>query len=165
MEDRFAGSLLGLALADALGARHEGGALGAAVWWALGGVGSAELRWTDDTQMALGLARSLVERKGLDADHLAATWARDADWKRGYGRGARKMLARVRGGEDWRDANRAVFPDGSFGNGAAMRVAPLALWFGADGPALVEAARLASSTARRRRWRCGRASPTWSVTG
>lgn len=145
MEDRTVGSMLGLSLADALGARYEGGALGAVVWWALGGMGSGGLRWTDDTQMALGLARSLVARGGLDPDHLAATWAADADWTRGYGGGARKMLARIRGGEDWRAANRAVFPDGSFGNGAAMRIAPLALWFGADGPALVDAARLASS--------------------
>jgi poly(ADP-ribose) glycohydrolase ARH3 len=145
LEDRFVGSLLGLALGDALGAAHEGGVVGQAVWWLLG-VGQGDLlRWTDDTEMALGLAKSLIEKRGLDADHLARTWAESADWKRGYGPGARKLLARIRKGEDWHVANRAIFPDGSFGNGAAMRAAPLGLFFHRDQEALMRAAELASS--------------------
>src|SRR5215813_2144106 len=98
LEDRYVGSLLGLALGDALGAPYEGGAVGQAAWWLLG-VGKGNLlRWTDDTEMAIGLATSLIEKRGLDADHLARTWAENADWKRGYGPGARKLLARVRKG-------------------------------------------------------------------
>jgi poly(ADP-ribose) glycohydrolase ARH3 len=113
LEDRFTGSLLGLALRDALGARHEGGPLGQAAWWGLGLGGGGALRWSDDTEMAVGPAKSLVEHRGLDPDALARSWAEGADWTRGYGPGARRLLARIRDGEDWRMANRAVFPDGS----------------------------------------------------
>ncbi len=144
-EDRFVGCLLGLALGDALGARHEGGLLARGLWALLGIGKPGVLRWTDDTAMALGLARSLATRRGLDADHLAATWAHDARWTRGYGPGALAVLRRVRRGEPWATASRAVFPDGSYGNGAAMRAAPLGLWFHDDAAALDAAATLAAS--------------------
>jgi len=145
LEDKFVGSILGLALGDALGARYEGGPFGQALWWALG-VGKGDLlRWSDDTEMAMGLAKSLIEHHGVDLGQLARTWAENADWKRGYGSGARKLLARIREGEDWRVANRAIFPDGSFGNGAAMRAAPLGLFFHDDATELVRAAESASS--------------------
>jgi len=144
LDDRFTGSLLGLALADALGARHEGGAFGAVAWWLAGGRARGLLRWTDDTEMAIGLAESLIARRALDPDHLARRWAEGMDPRRGYGSGARKLLERIRAGEDWRTANRGVFPDGSFGNGAAMRAAPLGLFFHRDLKALRQAADLAS---------------------
>lgn len=144
-EDRFVACLLGLALGDALGARHEGGLVARGLWALLGIGRPGVLRWTDDTAMALGLARSLATRRGLDADHLAATWARDARWSRGYGPGALAVLRRVRRGEPWATASRAVFPDGSYGNGAAMRAAPLGLWFRDDAAALDAGAALAAS--------------------
>jgi poly(ADP-ribose) glycohydrolase ARH3 len=144
-EDRYAGSMLGLALADARGAAFEGGLVGGLVWRILGGGAGGKLHWTDDTQMAVGLAESLLECGGLDADRLAARWARDASWTRGYGPGAFRLLAMIRSGADWRTANRAVFPDGSFGNGAAMRAGPLGLFYSGDSRALRGAATLASS--------------------
>ncbi len=142
---RFVGSMLGLALGDALGAKHEGGPLGAAAWWIVGRVRGERLGWTDDTEMALGLATSLSERKGLDADHLARRWAEGMNPWRGYGPGARKLLKRVREGEDWRTANKAIFPEGSFGNGAAMRAAPIGLFYHGDMAALARAAEVAAS--------------------
>lgn len=145
LEDRFVGSMLGLALGDALGAPHEGGPLGQAAWWLLGLGRGDLLRWSDDTEMALGLAISLAENRGVDPDRLARQWAENADWRRGYGPGAGKLLARIRNGEDWRSANRAVFPDGSFGNGAAMRAAPLGLFYHKDTEELARATALASS--------------------
>lgn len=123
-ESRFVGSLLGLALGDALGARYEGSRPGASF-----SVGSDVLRWTDDTEMAFGLTRSLAEQGKLDEDHLAKTWAQWADFTRGYGGGARRLLERIKQGFDWRDSTRVVFPQGSYGNGAAMRSAPLGLFF------------------------------------
>ena len=50
--------MLGSALADAMGAKYEGGLLGALVWKAIAG---NDLRWTDDTQMSIGLAESLID--------------------------------------------------------------------------------------------------------
>lgn len=142
LKDRFVACLWGLALGDALGARHEGGPVVGALWRAVTLNG---LRWTDDTQMALGLAESLLARGGLDPDHVARSWAEGWQRWRGYGPGASRLLARIRQGADWREANRAVFPDGSFGNGAAMRAAPLGLYFHGDEAALRSATTLASS--------------------
>jgi poly(ADP-ribose) glycohydrolase ARH3 len=63
---------------------------------------------------------------------------------RGYGPGARHLLELIREGEDWRTANQAVFPEGSFGNGAAMRAAPLGLFYHRDVGELLQATELAS---------------------
>ena len=129
LEDRFAGCLLGLALGDACGAPYEGGPLERALWALLRLWTRQPLRWTDDTQMALGLAESLLEGQGFDPGRAAARWAREARWSRGYGSGTWRILSRIRQGEDRRAASKAVFPEGSFGNGAAMRAAPLGLYF------------------------------------
>ncbi len=142
--DRFRGCLLGLALGDALGRSGEG-SRGIAGWRPPSAEAAPVLEWTDDTEMAIGLAESLVERRGLDPDHLAKRWAdRYSPW-RGYGGGARALLGMIREGKDWREANRAVFPDGSFGNGAAMRAAPLGLFFHDDPEALLREARAAAA--------------------
>jgi poly(ADP-ribose) glycohydrolase ARH3 len=145
LEDQFVGCLLGLALGDAVGAPYEGSLVARAAWKVLGVGRGRLLRYTDDTEMAVLLARSLVEHRGVEPDALAREWAHGAHWSRGYGHGARTLLARIRAGEDWRMANRSVFPEGSFGNGAAMRAAPIGLWFHRDAGALVEAATLAAS--------------------
>ena len=138
MRDRFVGCMLGVACGDALGAPYEGGPL-EQIAWKLLSVGR-DLRWTDDTEMTLVLAESLADRGRVDPDDLARRWAREAGRTRGYGPGAWRLLAMIRDGADWRVANRAVFPDGSFGNGAAMRSAPIGLCFGEpDGPATLAA--------------------------
>jgi poly(ADP-ribose) glycohydrolase ARH3 len=145
LEDHFVGSMLGLALGDAMGAPHEGGFVGRFAWWVLG-IGQHDiLRWTDDTQMAVVLAESLAEHGRVNADDLATRWAEQMEWRRGYGPGTRELLQRIQHGEPWQVASRAVFPDGSFGNGAAMRAAPIGLFFHDDPNALRAAAELASS--------------------
>ena len=89
LRDRFRGALLGEAVGDALGAPFEG----------MGTVHPAEmerleadpgpLSYTDDTHMTLGMAESLVEKRGFDGAHMARTFARNyrqEPW-RGYGPG------------------------------------------------------------------------------
>ncbi len=127
--DRYAGCLLGLALGDALGAPYEGGPQERALWKLLGKTRNGESRWTDDTRMALDLAQSLVDANGLDQDLLATRFAASYRWSRGYGPGAARLLKRIRRGQDWRKANRAIFPDGSYGNGAAMRAPVIGLYY------------------------------------
>jgi len=141
MTERFSGCLLGLALGDALGAPFEGSPPGEKP------LGSPRplLRYTDDTEMALGVAESLSEAGGFDPGHMAMKFAANFDPRRGYGPGAAAVLARIREGVPWLEASRSVFPDGSFGNGAAMRAAPLGLFFHRDGRRLREAARGASA--------------------
>jgi ADP-ribosylglycohydrolase len=143
--DRFEGCLLGLALGDALGAPHEGGPVERLVWRIIGTTRSGKRRWTDDTQMSMDLAESLIARGTLDADDLAARFAGSYRWSRGYGRGAAKLLKRIARGADWRQANRSVFPQGSYGNGGAMRAPIVGLFYAARPDELAAAARLSAS--------------------
>ncbi|MEM7263089.1 MAG: ADP-ribosylglycohydrolase family protein, partial [Planctomycetota bacterium] len=130
--DRFEGVLLGLALGDAFGAPFEGGLLERWLWRWLGTTRSGEVRWTDDTQMSLDLADSLLTHGEVNQDDLARRFAASYRWSRGYGPGAAKLLKRIARGADWREANRSVFRDGSFGNGGAMRVPILGVCFAAQ---------------------------------
>lgn len=138
------GSLLGLALGDALGAPYEGGPLEQGLWWLIGKTRPGQLCWTDDTQMALDLAESLLAEQGLQPDALARRFAASYRWHRGYGPGAARLLKRIKRGEDWRQANRAIYPDGSYGNGAAMRAPVIGLYYVGQTEALIEAARLSA---------------------
>ncbi|MEX2586440.1 MAG: ADP-ribosylglycohydrolase family protein [Actinomycetota bacterium] len=131
LRTRFRGALVGAVVGDALGAPFEGypHQLSAGQ---LDGVTTAvsELRYTDDTALTHALAESLIARGSLDLDHLAGRFssAYSRDPHRGYGAGAAHLLERVAAGEDWRGLAANQFGGrGSFGNGAAMRVAPVAL--------------------------------------
>jgi len=91
--------------------------------------------WTDDTAMALGILEVLDRHGRIDQDALARCFASRwlaAPW-RGYGAGAMRLLSRITGGADWRVAAGGLFGGGSFGNGSAMRIAPLAGYFAEDG--------------------------------
>ncbi|MBF2053496.1 MAG: ADP-ribosylglycohydrolase family protein [Candidatus Sericytochromatia bacterium] len=140
-ENAYRGCLLGLALGDAAGAPYEGGPLERALWGLLGHTRTGKHRWTDDTQMTLDLGESLLVCQGLNPDHLAEAFARSYRWHRGYGPGMARLLKRIRRGESWQQANRAVYPDGSFGNGAAMRAPVLALFYFSQPAELLAAAR------------------------
>ncbi|KUL53388.1 hypothetical protein ADL22_04305 [Streptomyces sp. NRRL F-4489] len=107
--------------------------------------------WTDDTAMALDLLAVLVEhgevRQRALAERFAATHR--ADPGRGYGSGMHALLPRVAAKPaKWREVARALFGgEGSLGNGAAMRVAPLGAWFHDDlDRAAAQAARSAEVT-------------------
>ncbi|MBN9121911.1 MAG: ADP-ribosylglycohydrolase family protein [Planctomycetes bacterium] len=103
--------------------------------------------FTDDTAMALGIYETLREHGGIDQDALARRFAaryRAQPW-RGYGAGAHRLLEQIGTGTNWRDAAECVFPGGSFGNGSAMRIAPLAGYFAEDDyPEVARQARLSA---------------------
>jgi ADP-ribosylglycohydrolase len=103
--------------------------------------------WTDDTAMALGIYEVLHEYGEIDKDALARRFAARyaAQPWRGYGAGAHRLLQQVGEGIDWRNAAECVFPGGSFGNGSAMRIAPLAGYFAeADYAEVAQQARLSA---------------------
>jgi ADP-ribosylglycohydrolase len=104
--------------------------------------------YTDDTTMALAIFEVLDEMGRIDQDALARRFAaryQAAAW-RGYGAGAHRLLAEIHRGGDWRIAAATVFRGGSFGNGSAMRIAPLAAYFAEDGyDKVAEQAALASA--------------------
>ncbi|GAA2223683.1 ADP-ribosylglycohydrolase family protein [Streptomyces amakusaensis] len=92
-------------------------------------------RWTDDTALALAVHQTLSRCGEIDQDRLADAFARtyEDDPARGYGRGMRLLLPRLLAEPgSWRTLAPRLFDGGSFGNGAAMRVAPLGAWFSAD---------------------------------
>lgn len=92
-------------------------------------------RWTDDTAMALSIVEVLGRHGRIDGDALAAAFARrwSADRHRGYGAGAFDLLARVSAGAPWRrEAAKMFSGQGSYGNGAAMRAAPIGAYFAGD---------------------------------
>ncbi|MEU2302010.1 ADP-ribosylglycohydrolase family protein [Streptomyces antibioticus] len=92
--------------------------------------------WTDDTAMALGILRVLDRHGEIRRTELARAFAHGhrADAARGYGRSMHALLPRLLQEPDrWPESARELFDgEGSLGNGAAMRVAPLGAWFHAD---------------------------------
>ncbi len=101
--------------------------------------------YTDDTNMALSIFELLRLDGAIDQDKLAKSFARHFDPSRGYGPGARRLLTEIQNGGDWRVLSRQMFGgQGSFGNGAAMRIAPLGAYFADDFDQVVEQARLSS---------------------
>ena len=127
MLNKFQGCLIGLALGDALCAPFEGGIVERKLWKIIGATKNNKIRYTDDTQMTLDVAYSLIQHKGINQDALAKRFADSYQWSRGYGSTAAKLLKGIKKGKDWRKLNKKYFKEGSFGNGAAMRVAPIAL--------------------------------------
>jgi len=107
--------------------------------------GARMWRYTDDTEMALSIVEHLGRAGAVDQDVLATAFARRMDPARGYGAGAFRVLTHVREGGDWRRASRGSFRGGgSYGNGAAMRVAPLGAFFAHDVERCVHEARLSA---------------------
>jgi poly(ADP-ribose) glycohydrolase ARH3 len=132
LEDRCVGSLLGVACGDILGSAVEG--------WPAQRIRSqyGEVRdfgtssacagcYTDDTQMTLALAASLAECGRMDAAHVSAKYAEYFEAWRGYGGTACGVMRALQDGADYRATARVAFPQGSFGNGGAMRIAPVGL--------------------------------------
>jgi len=132
--DRVVGSVLGLALGDALGAPFEF----RRAHQIPDPLPAFELPWmgrppgstTDDTAMARNLARSLGERSGFDPDDLIR---RHLEWFRTDPPDVcsltRKVLRRVAAGTDATEAARTVWeergPEVSAGNGSVMYCGPL----------------------------------------
>ncbi len=97
--------------------------------------------YTDDTQMALSIYWILREYGEIKQDELAKSFARRYDEERGYGAGMQRLLLSISKGQKWQDLSCNSFNgQGSYGNGAAMRVAPLGAFFADDLDLVVEQA-------------------------
>lgn len=129
---RAVASLRGLAVGDAAGSCFfmpetlpalEARQLPPTPWW-----------WTDDTEMACSVFAILDRHGWVDQNALAASFAEHHDFDRGYGPGVNRMLRLIRQeGGDWRELAAGSWDGrGSWGNGAAMRVAPLGAFFADD---------------------------------
>lgn len=145
--DQVRGVLLGAMVGDALGMPVEG--------WSARMIRArhGELRemlsarigrgsYTDDTQMMLALAEALLDTPGrVDRDRVAARFAASLDPARGYGGNTIQVLAAIRSGVPWPEAAERHAPaGGSWANGAAMRVASVAIAFYPDADRVARAA-------------------------
>lgn len=104
---------------------------------------------TDDTQMALCIARSLSEHGTFHPEDIAS---RFVEWYESgpfdIGRMTMLALSRLKHGEDWDRAGQHVWeqsPEGqNAGNGSVMRCPPLAIAYASDRDKIVEASRHSS---------------------
>lgn len=151
-QDRFIGSLLGLACGDALGAPVEFKARGSfpfvTEYMDGGPFNLKKGQWTDDTSLALCLAHSLLERNGFDPYDQVEKYLK---WYReGYmsctghcfdiGNTTKAALLRY-------EEKKEVFAgsvDDPPSNGSLMRLAPVPLYFYPDESAIVHYAGLSS---------------------
>lgn len=133
-------SIEGLSVGDALGGFFE--------FWR-GGMNAHLLKnrrvpdktwpFTDDTNMALSIYANLRQHGEIKQDELARSFADHFEKSRAYGTGAIRLLDEIRNGGDWRECTKKMFRgEGSFGNGGAMRIAPLGAYFADDLEVLIE---------------------------
>jgi ADP-ribosylglycohydrolase len=92
---------------------------------------SGPWKWTDDTHMALSIVEILETYGRIDQDALAQAFVRrfKQDPYRGYAGGAVRLLNTIALGGNWREHSPRLFGTGSYGNGSAMRAAPIGGYF------------------------------------
>lgn len=129
LESKFSGCILGVGIGDSLGRGWEGH--DRVIEDEVVKRSSGLLRYTDDTHMTLGVLESLIECKGLDVKHMALTFIKnyEAEPYRGYGPGPPRIFKRIGRGDGLLDLDRDIYPGGSWGNGSAMRIAPIGLLY------------------------------------
>ncbi|MFI7146968.1 ADP-ribosylglycohydrolase family protein [Nonomuraea sp. NPDC050022] len=169
---RAVGAVVGSAVGDALGAPFEFGPAGAfssrfplpdAGGEMSGGGGWDAGEATDDTQMAVHVAESLLEHGGLDLPDIFARFQRWAsDDPKDIGLQTEDVLTR---GLPWDQAATAHYRSShrAAGNGALMRATPSAVYFARDGQqATMDATRPSppSPTATRRHGKAPRSITT-----
>ena len=158
VDRRATGALLGLACGDALGRpvefstaaqiEREHGRVTEML--ANGTHGQPAGTITDDTEMALCIARSLVEHDGFEPADIAD---RFVEWyeSRPFDIGVMTSdaLGKIQAGTNWDDAGQQVWearPEGqNAGNGSVMRCVPHALAFTSQPDRLTEVSRQSSA--------------------
>lgn len=136
-QDRFRGTLVGLAVGDALGAPLENQPAREPDHFAAEMTGGGRLKlasgqWTDETEMTLCVVESLLAKRVFDPDDIAhrlVVWADrgPGDLRMHTGR----VLDAIRRGSSWEEASREVQelnPDDA-SNDSLARSTPLALFF------------------------------------
>lgn len=142
LQDKFRGCLIGAAIGDVVGAAVEAESpeyiaqsyrsideiLAVASVPEFAGPAWRVGRFTDDTQMMLCVAEWLLDDEPRTSERLLARFAEAYEPWRRYGSGTESILRLYPEHKaEWRQLATAMFPHGSYGNGSAMRVAPVGL--------------------------------------
>lgn len=128
LKDKFIGCLLGTAIGDSLGMVVEG--------WDREAIRQkygvlkdyqderfGKGRYTDDTQMTLCIAESIIEKGGFEPGDIGKRFIGWLDYGRGMGYACKKASERLSMGISWKKSGID-----SAGCGSAMRVAPIGLF-------------------------------------
>ncbi len=131
LQDRFRGLMVGTAVGDACGRPIEGHRVVPDSYLDEIRNDFTMVQYTDDTILTMALSESLLACDGFSgedmADRLVDAWREEP--RRGYGAGVTDWFSKVLQGKPWDKAAKAQFGgSGSYGNGGAMRVAPVAMW-------------------------------------
>ncbi|ADL12858.1 ADP-ribosylglycohydrolase family protein [Acetohalobium arabaticum] len=137
LQDKFIGSLVGTFVGDALGMAVEGYTIeeiekkyGQLDYMLEARLGAGT--YTDDTEMMIGVAESLISASGFDGADMAEKFVTNCNLDRGYGAGTIEALNNIKAGSSWQEAGENIFDGGSFGNGSAMRIAPVGVFYHTD---------------------------------
>lgn len=142
---RIKGSLIGVLCGDAYGALFEHSTKDVSALSILDHInkyrssgkdsdGSNDvLRYTDDTAMTKATCRSLIEMRGINPSNLAKKYAECflEEPNRGYGQAVKfvfKQLLDTNYSDPYGPASKQFDGQGSYGNGAAMRIVPVAIY-------------------------------------
>ena len=132
--NRARGCVVGAVVGDALGMPLEGCAARAAdrLVRDMADGRLAAGTFTDDTEMALAMAESLLYCKCLDPDDVArrfVSWYQNSPNDVGFHTAT--VLSHIASGESWKNASETTYqtdPNNSAGNGSIMRCWPIALF-------------------------------------
>src|SRR5262249_1306971 len=102
--------------------------------------GTDLLGYSDDTEMMIFVAESILECGRVDGDHLLQRMATHYEPARHYGKGTRAAFAAAARGVPASETGYSSWSEGSKGNGAAVRVTPIACLHFADDESLAPAA-------------------------
>ncbi|XP_049785711.1 ADP-ribosylhydrolase ARH3-like isoform X2 [Schistocerca cancellata] len=153
LSQKFRGCMLGSLLGDCLGAPYEGdSSVSKAVLQQYfdkieGPPFKAPIKqYTDDTAMTKCVAESLIDCRGFEPQDMAKKFVKEffASPRRGYGQNVVRVFMKLKDQkceDPFGPAKEQFDGAGSLGNGGAMRVAPVALFYHQDYPALIEKAR------------------------
>ncbi|MCK4441077.1 MAG: ADP-ribosylglycohydrolase family protein, partial [Sulfurovaceae bacterium] len=156
IKNRYKGSMLGLAIGDALGAPVEftkKDSFEKIVHYRRGGKFNVAIgEYTDDTAMALCLAQSLIDKNGIDQkDQLSKylKWFEEGYMSAngrsiGCGKVTLRALYRYMS-KDCSECGNSRLTKGA-GNGSLMRIAPVALFYAHDKKLAMEMAKKSSLT-------------------
>jgi poly(ADP-ribose) glycohydrolase ARH3 len=141
LTDRFLGSALGTFVGDAMGEPVEGWPHKAIHdrFGLLDTMLREEARYTDDTQMMMGILETLAEKGAFDPALCAVRFEENFDPSRGYGRRIFGVMERIKQGIPWNEVGTD-----SFGNGGAMRIGPIGCFYYSDLQAVKENAILSA---------------------
>lgn len=146
LQDKIKGMFLGLAIGDALGKpvemltaseiREKVGKVKEYISSKrTDGVAGELGSWTDDTQLSLAVARGIITGGCIDLDAIASEHVEEYQKSvAGWGGSTRDAVRKLANGDPWNQSGQTSKENRGFGNGVAMKIAPVGAYMAATNP-------------------------------